>query len=230
MLKKAFCLAVCAMAASGNAMAAGKGGSLSYFGRASIKIKTASGLVIYVDPYADGDYSEPADLVLVTHGHGDHNRISLVKLKAGGLIAGAKGATSAKGAKVLAEGDAFFHQGVGVRAVAAYNKNHRRDSSLGFVITFDGVSVYHAGDTDYVPEMAALASVKIDYALFPVDGFYNMGGEEAMRCVEAVKPRHAIAIHSSPNGDYDAARAAKLAGPAVMALPPGKSLDLERAD
>lgn len=63
------------------AVAAGQGSAgaeLTYFGRSSVKIKTASGLVVYIDPYAPGDYSEPADLILVTHGHIDHNRVKLI--------------------------------------------------------------------------------------------------------------------------------------------------------
>jgi L-ascorbate metabolism protein UlaG (beta-lactamase superfamily) len=96
------------------------------------------------------------------------------------------------------------------------------------VVSFNGVSVYHAGDTSYIPEMASLAALKVDYALLPTDGYWNMGGEEARRCADAVMARHAIAIHSSPKGLYDAALAAKLEGPDVLALALGETLTLQK--
>ncbi len=66
------------------------------------------------------------------------------------------------------------------------------------------------------------------YALLPTDGKWNMGGEEAGRCVDAIKPRFAIAIHSSGDGLYSKANAAKLARPNVLSLEPGKSMQLTK--
>ena len=54
---------------------------LTLIGHASMKIKTAEGVVIYIDPYYEGDYSEPADIILSTHEHHDHNAIDLVTRK-----------------------------------------------------------------------------------------------------------------------------------------------------
>ena len=50
---------------------------LTYLGRASVKLAVPGKVTVYIDPFAPGDYSEPADLVLVTHGHDDHNKVGL---------------------------------------------------------------------------------------------------------------------------------------------------------
>jgi len=199
---------------------------LTYFGRASVRIDGADGRVIYIDPFAPGDYSRPADLVLVTHGHGDHNQVGLVTLKPGGLVLAPAGAV-AGAHRVVGEGEDFRVGPVRVRVVPAYNANHKRAECVGYVISVDGVRIYHAGDTSLIPEMDALAPLGIDYALFPTDGFYNMDGAEARRCADRVKARHSLAIHSSPKGMYDAQKAALLSGPDVLALEPGQPMALQ---
>jgi L-ascorbate metabolism protein UlaG (beta-lactamase superfamily) len=198
-----------------------KGAELSYFGRSSVKIKTAEGLVIYIDPYAPGDYSEAADLILVTHGHSDHNRIGLVAKKTGTVIAAPAGAVSAKGAKVLDEGSTFTVGSVSVRALPASNKNHARGESLGYLVSFNGIVLYHSGDTSYLPEMASWGSYGITYALMPCDGYYNMGPEETAKCAAAMKAKAIIPIHSSKDGLYDERNAKAVKGDKVIVLAPG---------
>jgi L-ascorbate metabolism protein UlaG (beta-lactamase superfamily) len=203
-----------------------KASELSYYGRSSVKIKSASGLVIYVDPYAPGDYSEPADLILVTHGHGDHNRISLVAKKAGTVIASPEGAVSAKDARVLKEGSTLSVGGVSVRALPAANKNHARGESLGYLISFDGIVLYHSGDTSWLPEMATWSSYGITYALMPCDGYYNMGPEETSKCAAAMKAKVVIPIHSSKDGLYDEKNAKAVKADKVIVLAPGQTTRL----
>jgi len=203
------------------------GAELTYFGRASVKIKTASGLVVYIDPYAPGDYSEPADLILVTHGHGDHNRTGLVKKKASTVIAAPAGAVSDKGARVAGEGDTFSVGSVSVRVLPAANKNHDRSESRGYLVSFDGIVVYHAGDTDYLPEMASYGQYGISYALLPCDGFYNMGPDEATRCAAAMKARRVVPIHSSKSGAFDEKNARALRVEHLIVLKPGEKTALE---
>ena len=201
---------------------------LSYFGRASIKIKTASGYVIYIDPYAKADYSEPADLVLVTHGHGDHNQVKLVSLKSGAVVAAPSGAGSAKGATVMAEGSKLeLDLGrLSVLALPAANKNHDRKESVGYLLSFDGIVLYHAGDTDYLPEMESYAKYNIDYALLPCDGFYNMGSAEASRSAQAMKARHVVPIHSDKAGLFNEKNATAVGGPGLIVLGPGEKTPL----
>lgn len=214
----------CIAASAGQAA---KSAELVYFGRATVKIRTASGFVLYIDPYAPGDYSEPADLVLVTHGHGDHNRVDLLKLKPGAVIASAPGAVPGKGVRFLAEADEFKAGPVSVRALPASNKNHRRGETLGFLVAFDGIVVYHASDTSWLPEMEGFSKYGIDYALLPCDGFYNMGPEEASRCAAAVKARVVIPIHSSKTQLFDGKNARAVRGPEVIVLDPGQRTELK---
>jgi len=203
---------------------------LGYFGRASVKIKTAAGYVIYIDPYAPGDYTEPADLVLVTHGHGDHNQVKLVSLKAGTLIAASAGAVAAAGARSVSEGDSFASADgkIKVEVMPAANKNHQRKESVGYLLSFDGLVLYHAGDTDYLSEMEGLASRGVDYALLPCDGFYNMGPAEAARCALAMKAKHAVPIHSDKSGLFSEKSARAVGGPGLIVLKPGETIRLAK--
>lgn len=207
------------------AVAAGQepaGAELTYLGRSSVKIKTASGFVVYIDPYAPGDYSEPADLILVTHGHGDHNRVNLVARKPATVIAAPAGAVSERGARDAAEGVAFTVGPVVVRVLPAANKNHDRAASRGYLVSFDGLAVYHAGDTDYLPEMAGYGAYGITHALLPCDGFYNMGPEEALRCAEAMNAGTVIPIHTSKSGLFDEQNARAVRAESLIVLKPGE--------
>lgn len=201
---------------------------LTYIGRASVKIKTAAGLVVYIDPYAPGDYSEPADLVLVTHGHSDHNNVKLTTLKPGAVVAAPARAVSAAGALAVAEGSAFEAGGgkIKVLALPAANKNHDRGSSVGYLVSFDGVVLYHAGDTDYLPEMEGYGKYGIGYALLPCDGYYNMGPDEAARCAAAMKAQHVVPIHSSPSGAFDEKTANAVGAKGLIVLRPGEKVAL----
>jgi L-ascorbate metabolism protein UlaG (beta-lactamase superfamily) len=209
---------------------------LTYFGRASVKIKTASNFVIYVDPYAPGDYSEAADLVLVTHGHGDHNQVKLVSRKAGCVVASPAGAVAAAGSRAVAEGGSLELAGGSVKVLVlpAANKNHPREESVGYLLSFDGIVLYHAGDTSYLPEMESYAKYSIDYALLPCDGFYNMGSAEAARSAAAMKAKRVVPIHSDKAGEFNEKNARAVAssgasgGPELLVLKPGEKAALSK--
>jgi L-ascorbate metabolism protein UlaG (beta-lactamase superfamily) len=205
---------------------------LTYFGRASVKIKTTTGYVIYIDPYAPGDYSEPADLVLVTHGHSDHNQVKLTTRKSGAVVASPAGAVSSSGARVVAEGSKLeLDSGkLSVEALPAANKNHDRKECVGFLLSFDGIVLYHAGDTDYLPEMEGYAKYNIDYALLPCDGFYNMGSAQAARCAKAMKAKRVVPIHSDKAGLFNEKNARAVGDSLVFSelvlLKPGETTTL----
>jgi L-ascorbate metabolism protein UlaG (beta-lactamase superfamily) len=201
---------------------------LTYIGRASVKIKTAAGLVVYIDPYAPGDYSEPADLVLVTHGHSDHNNVKLTTLKPGAVVAAPARAVSTAGALAVSEGSSFEAGGgaIKVQALPAANKNHARGSGVGYLVGFEGIVLYHAGDTDYLPEMEGYGKYGIGYALLPCDGYYNMGPDEAARCAAAMKAKHVVPIHSSPSGAFDEKKALAVGAEGLIVLKPGEKVAL----
>ena len=82
----------------------------------------------------------------------------------------------------------FEKDGVKITAVQAYNKNHSKDECVGYVLEFDGVKVYCAGDTSTTEDMEKkIPKMKVDYAFLPIDGVYNMGPKEATYCAKRIK-------------------------------------------
>ena len=171
-------------------------GKLTFGGRASVRLSLNDGTVIYIDPYAGGKefYQEPADIVLVTHQHDDHNQVNLVTMKAGGEVIQCP--------NDIVAGTSKISHNINISAVAGYNKNHEKSSSCGYVLDIDGYKLYHSGDTSNIEEMKQLESMKINYALICMDGYYNMGPKEAMLVAEVIKAKYVMPIHSSPKDSY----------------------------
>ena len=165
---------------------------LYYLGHASVRIETNQGIVIYIDPYAEGDYSKPADIILQTHDHFDHNELSKVTKKDTCKI------ITQEQALVNGKYQKFSMFGVEIEAVEAYNKNHKIDESVGYILTFDGLKLYHMGDTSTTQRMHELREENLDYVLLPTDGVYNMGPQEASECADLIAARYNIAFHTSP--------------------------------
>jgi L-ascorbate metabolism protein UlaG (beta-lactamase superfamily) len=95
----------------------------------------------------------------------------------------------------LASNEEREFEDISVRAVPAYNiakPFHPRDAGVGWVLEIDGVRIYHAGDTDYIPEMR---EVEVDVALIPVGGTYTMNIDDAKRAVEELKAEVIIPMH-----------------------------------
>ncbi len=165
--------------------------TLTFIGHAAVKLKSKAGKVIYIDPaYSVGDYSEPADIILVTHGHDDHKPIETVVRKADCIQITA--------VESLIDGvyQTFDYGEIKIEAVpAGGNGNHALGSGVGYIISIDGVTVYHAGDTSMIEEMKELTSRKLDYAMFPIDGVYNMNATKATEVANVVGAKHNIPIH-----------------------------------
>lgn len=166
-----------------------------------------SGLVVHVDPYSRGDYSDKpkADLILITHEHRDHLDASLIEKlkKPETVIVGTKlCAESLAGIKILANGEEGTYLGILVRAVPAYNlvrerspgvKFHPKGNGNGYVIKFADKQVYVAGDTEFIPAMKELED--IDIAFLPCNLPYTMTPEEVAECARAFKPRILYPYH-----------------------------------
>ena len=201
---------------------------LKYLGRASVKITTINGTVVYIDPYAGSDYSEPADLILVTHGHSDHNAVGKVTQKPETLIiAGPNAVSGGPNVKFVKKGDSLKEKGIEINAVAASNANHPADENCGFVISFDNIVFYHAGDTSMNSGMSQLAALNITYALLPVDGYYNMNAANAMKCADLIKAKWNVPIHSDPKNDYNEANVKAFTLPNTIHMKPGDSIELK---
>ena len=165
---------------------------------------------IYFDPWKLPPGSPVADVVLVSHDHYDHLSVDDVARVTGPktvVIANPSAAAKLKGARVIRAGETITLGEVTVEAVAAYNLTkfrspgnpfHPREAQHnGYIVTVGGERLYHAGDTDHVPEMSG---IKCDVALLPVSGTYVMTAEEAAQAAAAIKPRIAVPMHY---GDKD---------------------------
>lgn len=193
---------------------------LFYQGHASFRLTTNAGKEIFIDPFAGAGYKTPADLVLITHEHYDHNDVKLISFKPGGFIIRAKDA--------LTNGNyhSFEAQGASIKAVPAYNSHHARSECVGYVIEVDGIKVYHAGDTDFIPEMNDLRKLNIDYALLPIDGTYTMTPEDATKAAMAINPKHMIPMHMKPGMLWDYRQAMRVTAPMAMLMRPNDWIDL----
>ena len=162
---------------------------------------------VYIDPWKLPAGARPADLILVTHDHFDHFSaadIARIGSAATTLIgpAAVTGQVSSLTTVTLAPGEAATVGGVTVTAVPAYNLDkfrgpgepyHPREAGyLGYVVEMDGRRIYHAGDTDAIPEMS---DVRCDVALLPVGGTYTMTAEEAAAACEELDAAAAVPMH-----------------------------------
>lgn len=197
---------------------------LFYQGHSSFRLTTDEGKVIFIDPFAGVGYLTPADLVLITHEHYDHNGIDLITKKLGTIVIRSKDA--------LTNGiyHSFEEFGVYIKAVPAYNPHHNKAECVGYLLTVNGVKVYHAGDTDFIPEMKDLAKEKIDYALLPIDGHFTMSPEEASKAAVAINPKHMIPIHMKPGMLWDYHQAMMVTAPMAMLMKPNDEIILKHEE
>lgn len=179
--------------------------NLHWLGHDSFRID-AGGLVIYIDPFMLKTDNPKADLILTTHDHADHTSpqdIAKIRKPETVIVTVAKAAEKLTGdVQIVKPGDDITIKGVGIKAVPAYNVNkfrspgvpfHPKESgNVGYVVTVNGVRIYHAGDTDFIPEMKGIA---VDVALLPVSGTYVMTAEEAVEAAGAIKPKVAVPMH-----------------------------------
>jgi len=158
-----------------------------------------SGKVIYFDPFQIKS-AVPADIIFISHDHFDHcseDDIKKIQKKDTVIVTDAVTAQKLKGSiRVVKPGDKLTVENIAVELVPSYNTNknfHPKASGmLGFIVTIEGVRIYHAGDTDFIPEMN---SIKTDIALLPVSGTYVMTAAEAVQAALAIKPAIAIPMH-----------------------------------
>jgi L-ascorbate metabolism protein UlaG (beta-lactamase superfamily) len=193
---------------------------LFYQGHGSLRFTVQDGRVIYFDPYAGEGYDQPADVVLVTHDHHDHNKLDLITQKESCRIITHKEAL--EGGKH----NCFSFDGIEIVAVEARNLMHNPKKCVGFILTLDGVRIYCSGDTSKTKQMQEFAAQKIDYALFCGDGLFNMGPKEAAECARIVGAKHNVLIHTKPKALFDLEKAQKWDAPNKLIIQPGEEIEL----
>lgn len=171
---------------------------IKWLGHDGFEIST-NGIRVVIDPYQVKS-PEPADIILITHPHFDHcSTDDIDKLKKSSTVFIADPASAEKlsgDVRIVKPGDSLTINEIQIEAVPAYNIGkafHPKDKNwLGYIITAEQTRIYHAGDTDLIPEMEDLS---VDIALLPVSGTYVMTADEAIEAVKRLKPKIAVPMH-----------------------------------
>ena len=167
----------------------------------------AGGQVIHVDPWSRGNYEglPRADIILITDIHGDHldpEMIAKLRQPATVIIAPPAAASKIEGARALSNGESTTEGPWRFEALPMYNQKrgpapgkfyHVKGRGNGYLVTYGGLRVYIAGDTEGTPEMRALKD--IDVAFIPMNLPYTMPPEEAAAAVKAFHPKVVYPYH-----------------------------------
>jgi L-ascorbate metabolism protein UlaG (beta-lactamase superfamily) len=158
--------------------------------------------VIYIDPtnmFGDFSTMPKADLILITHEHGDHmdsKAVSQIKKDNSVIILTAACAKALGLGEIMANGDNKTVSGINITAVPAYNIDkpfHPKGNGNGYILQFGDKKVYVAGDTENIPEMAQLKN--IDIAFLPMNLPYTMTPEMVAQAARVFKPRILYPYH-----------------------------------
>ncbi len=185
-----------------------KGIKIQWLGHYSFLL--TGNIKIMTDPFKITK-QEKADLILISHNHFDHCNIDDLKnvsTEDTTIVAANECIDMLKGfafkEKIgISPGQEKTVRGIKIRSVRAYNLDKinpdtkkpfhpKEDDKIGFLISLNGITIYHTGDTDLIPEMSDL---KPDIALVPVSGTYVMTAQEAAKAIEKIKPKIAIPMH-----------------------------------
>src|SRR3954467_11716605 len=218
----------------------------------------SGGQKVLIDPFLTGNPKAaatadqlPADLILISHGHGDH-------VGDAGAIAQRTGATVLSNYEIsnwlqqsprgltkvhgLQHGGGFaFDSGIRVKLTLAFHGSALPDGSnggnpCGFLMSFpDGTKVYDAADTALFGDMALIGEEGLDLAILPIGDYYTMGPDDAIRAVKLLEPRHVLPIHYNTfppivqDADAWAARVREETRADPVVLQPGAWFDLPPA-
>ena len=160
---------------------------IKWLGHASFMITSDTGTRIITDPYgtrADlsyGEIKESADIVTVSHDHGDHNNVAAVR----GNPQVVRGAAKVKGIEF--KGIPCCHDDAG---------GEKRGKNTIFCFEVDGVRICHLGDLGHQLSDKEVAELgKVDILLIPVGGFYTIDAKVAGQVCDRLKPKVIIPMH-----------------------------------
>ena len=184
---------------------------LRYLGHAAFEIHTSSKRIL-IDPFLKENPAnirplEKADIVFITHEHYDHCAPDDIKksMSSGAIVVASEECASKlhdMKTKLVKPGTRGSLADVNYETISAYNIDkfrepgiqfHPKGPKVGFVIETEGKRIYHAGDTDFVPEMKELQN--IDVALLPIGGHFTMTIDEAVEAAKSIKAKLTIPMH-----------------------------------
>ena len=168
-----------------------------WYGHDSFRIEDK----IYIDPWKLSALVPKADYIFITHSHYDHysvediNKLSTDTTKV--ICTHDVAMKEGKSAIAVSPYQTINQDALKITTIPAYNINKKFNPKeknwVGFIITLsDGTTIYHAGDTDFIPEMKSLS---VNIALLPVSGTYVMTAEEAIKAANTFKPNIVIPMH-----------------------------------
>lgn len=207
---------------------------------------------VLIDPFLSGNPTAPVkpddldvDLILVTHGHGDHLgdaveiskkcKAPIICIYELSVLLGKRGVETIGmnigGTAKLEDVEVTMVKAVHSADVVE-NEIISAGDPVGFVVNMDGVSVYHAGDTDVFMDMQLIGELyRPKVALLPIGDFYTMGIKGALKAIELIKPEIVIPMHYNTfppikqNPEEFKEKAEKL-GVKVVILKPGESFEV----
>jgi L-ascorbate metabolism protein UlaG (beta-lactamase superfamily) len=199
---------------------------IKWLGHACFLITSGDGLRVITDPYSVGggikyaSVEEAADVVLVSHEHGDHSNVSAVRGRP----------------EVIKDTGARTVKGVQFRGVATYHdgsQGKQRGSNTVFCFTMDDINVCHLGDLGHALTKGQVDEIgSVDVLLAPVGGFYTIDAAEARRVCDQLRPRSVIPMHfRTARCDFPIADAGEfLKGKEAVRRVRGSEVEFQRAD
>jgi len=198
----------------------GKGVKITYLGHAAFKVVSPQGLVILIDPFLKNNPKTPesmkeidrADLILVTHGHGDHlgDTIAIAQKTNATVVAMAELGTylTKKGLKNVVrmnKGGSYTFKGLRIVMTHAIHSSSVTEGDqiiyagepVGFIVRMEnGFSIYHAGDTGVFSDMKIIGDLyQPNLAMLPIGSHFTMDPKEAAYAVKLLRPQYAIPMH-----------------------------------
>ncbi len=181
--------------------------TITFIGHGTLMMEF-NGKVIHIDPvarYADYKTLPKADLILITHEHGDHldtNAIDLLKKESTEIILTKICAEKYSSGKIMKNGESGIYSGLKIEAVPAYNiinvrsegnPFHPKGVGNGYVIHFADKKVYVAGDTENIPEMTKLKAIEV--AFLPMNLPYTMTPKMVVEASKLFNPKILYPYH-----------------------------------
>lgn len=188
---------------------------LNWFGHASFSVvdEQSGNRIYWIDPFDIATnkkaVDQKADLIFITHAHMDHASYEDIKtiMKPDTVVIATPDTLEkidlpAEQKFSIEPNKSYTVKNFKFKTIPAYNVHpqrlqaHPRNNNwVGYVMTINGKKLYHAGDTDFTPEMALLKDQKLDIALLPMGGKYTMAVDETIEAANTIAAKYTIPMH-----------------------------------